>query len=213
MKRPLEGFQDIQGVLGACILVSKQVVGTTLPAFSGKELLSESIAPMIEALAVRRAMKLPLNCVTVSYGDTRLLIADVEWGMLAVFFQDEADSRTLFSFLESERPQLVEFARRLALQSGPLIEGSGSHNRPVFVKPAATLSTVGYQLDQALAVLTQFLGPVAAVLLDDAIERWLDNGPPTRSRIDQLVEAILIAFPLEVDRAPVEAALRTTYSL
>lgn len=234
MSGTFSSLRDSTGIIGTCFVVEGHVFGTTLPGYSGNASVLKTAEAFRRARAQAAELGVHLAFSTVTYGDTRVMFADLDGPIIAIFHQDETDVGALAERLESHRSDLVEEAHTLlgglAGREGgllgvapdrlpqrppppvdPVAEPVGEPAPPPIrrtERPEPGLGAVAKDLDRVLAQLTEVVGPAAVVILDDALVAWLEGGRAERMRLPALVDEILSRLPGHVLAERLKAAIR-----
>ncbi len=182
----IDELKVIPGVIGACIVSSKEGIKVTnLPSIFKSERLNLVGKHLLKLYSAGWMSFDDLTDVSLHFDESVVLARELEKGLLVFAICDPTFNQNLLTMsfnLLHEEFKLGNFSA--VPVSAPL-------NEDVAAPVEATISgTLQDLLEEMKSALGKVLGPMAGFVFDEVLESWVEQGTPDFSRIEELIKQI-----------------------
>jgi len=195
MQKILEEIKATPGVLGSSIYTSKHgILATNLPEIFKADTQKRIGNILHRIFKLNETVKLDVNSFEIQYDEALLLVKRLcNTSSLIIICEPDAKVHLInmsVSMLAADLLDLIDDCEQS--QTPP-------EKAPVPHQPADLESVLNGPLSEKLALmkraLAKCIGPVAGKALKSAVQQWLEQGEPSKTRLSQLAEIM----QLEID--------------
>ena len=187
----IDELKVIPGVIGASIVSFREGLKVAnFPSIFKPERLSVVGKHLLKLYSAGRMSFDDLSDLTLNFDESVVVARELEKGMLLFAICDPTFNQNLLTMsfnLLHEEYKLGNFSDvTIPADVTPGVK-SVEPSIPIEQKISASLQDLLLAMKEALS---KILGPMAGFIFDEAVEEWLELGPPDFVRIEALIELI-----------------------
>jgi len=186
----LDELQNVPGVYGACLYHSQEgVLQSNLPSLYGAATISEMGKVLTRIHAAGQMNFSDLTDLSIRYDETTLLLRKLAEGIIVFAILDPDCNQNLVTMSLNIIQQELKGKDLVAeLSSAPSAASPAS--RPGSPAAAATTAEVEPIIAKMQDSLAEVLGPMAALIFDEAVDDWKAQGGGSKDSLPALVQLI-----------------------
>ncbi len=190
MRQMIEELKAIPGVVGAGIYSSSEGLQVTnLPGIFKPERLNVVGKHLTKLYSAGRLSFTDLTDLTLNYDESVVVARELDKQLLVFVFCDPSFNHNLLSMsfnLLQEDYRAGSFSSEVATVP-PLAPAVETSEEKVITEPDGPLAVL---FDLMRERLSKILGPMAAFIFDELLEKWQQQGVTDFSRIEELISAL-----------------------
>jgi len=187
----LDELQSVPGVFGACLFHSREgVLQTNLPAIYTTEKLNEIGKTLTRLHAAGQMNFADLTDLSIRYDESTLLVRRLdEDGILFAILDADCNLNLVTMSLNIIQQELK--GRNLVSEHAPSAAAAAASPAPQeTLGPGPAAADVEPILAKMKEMLPKILGPMAALIFDEAVDDWREQGGGTRKSLPALIQLL-----------------------
>jgi predicted regulator of Ras-like GTPase activity (Roadblock/LC7/MglB family) len=197
MEQTLNELKSVQGVTGAYIFTAKGLIlANTIPGIFKPDKL-QNMGKMLAKIHAAGRMNFPdISEIFLTFDESILIIREIVGKVYLIILCEPNLNINLITLsmnlimeeLKDEVESQSESSAPTAIKAVPSTQATATQTlSPKGLLASGPLST---SLQGMQAALAKFLGPMAKIIFIECIEKWLNDGPPSRQSLPNLVNIV-----------------------
>jgi predicted regulator of Ras-like GTPase activity (Roadblock/LC7/MglB family) len=192
MEEVLQQIKTVPGTLG-CMVYDDQghLVSHVFPGIFDQKMLSAAVATVSENLPGLKDYTGGVRMIDFRFQNGRVVVKPVDGGCLVILCDGTVNLQSLIISLNLVIKQVEKYLKTASAAPQQAAEVP----RAVTANPASPQDLIekgplASYLQGMQATLAKFLGPMAKVIFLECVERWLQDHPPVKASLPQLVDIV-----------------------
>ncbi len=208
MLKILEEIKTSPGVMGACVYSSERgVLASNLPTVFNPDTQKRVSNTLHSIFKLNETVKLGINSYDVQYDEAMILVKRLcKLSSLVVICDPDTNIHLVnmaIGVLAADLSSQIEECERMG-QEQPMVDlipepPPGPESDPVDAKTVLNELMVE-EMTLIKKALAKKIGPIASMVLNDAVKEWLKKGPAHQERLTELAEDLLTEIDDEASR-------------
>lgn len=195
MQKLLEEIKTSPGVMGSCVYSAERgILASNLPAVFDSATQKRISNILHRIFRLNETVKLDVNSFEIQYDEALILVKELcNAASLVVICEPDVNVHLVnmsISMLTSDLLNLLDECANAPLEQAPISPAAAPPAQPADVNSVLSgeLATEMSVIKKALA---KCIGPVAGMALESSLKKWLQQGAPSRARLQELTQMLL----------------------
>jgi len=192
MEEVLKQIKTVPGTLG-CMVYDDQghLVSHVFPGIFDQKMLSAAVATVSENLPGLKDYTGGVRMIDFRFQNGRAVVKPVDGGCLVILCDGAINLQSLMISVNLAIKQVEKHLKT----TSPVAQQAAPVSRAVTSSPASAQELIekgplASYLQGQQATLAKFLGPMAKVIFLECVEKWLQDHPPVKATLPQLVDIV-----------------------